>query len=64
MNRISGLLKDIAKDPGSYIMLFVFALIVVGALYVLATSSAANWRYLYCTASEAHAIECTAKGWW
>jgi hypothetical protein len=45
-------------------MLFVFALIVVGALYVLATSSAANWRYLYCTASEAHAIECTVKGWW
>jgi hypothetical protein len=21
-------------------------------------------RYMYCTANEAQAIECTAKGWW
>jgi hypothetical protein len=57
------LLADVIKDPGSYIMLLVFVLIVVGALYVIATSSAANWRHMYCTASEAQAIECTAKGW-
>jgi uncharacterized protein (DUF983 family) len=58
------LFKNIAKDPGSYLMLIVFALVVLGAVYVLLTSSAANWRHMYCTANEAQAIECTAKGWW
>ncbi len=64
MKKIKALLKDIARNPRSYIPLLVLVVIVAGAIYVLATSSAANWRYLYCTANEAHAIECTAKGWW
>jgi hypothetical protein len=58
------LFKDIAKDPGSYIALLAFALIVIGAIYILLTAGVENWRYMYCTANEAHAIECTAKGWW
>jgi uncharacterized protein (DUF983 family) len=64
MNKIIALLKDIAKDPGSYVMLIVFALVVLGAVYVLLTSSAESWRHMYCTANEAQALECTAKGWW
>lgn len=64
MNKISALLKDIAKDPGSYISLFVLIIIVVASIYVIATSNAATWRHMYCTANEARAIECTAKGWW
>jgi hypothetical protein len=64
MKKIIALLKDIVRDPGSYIALIVLVLLVVGAVYVIATSSAANWRYLYCQSSEAHAIECTVKGWW
>jgi hypothetical protein len=57
------LLKNIAKDPGTYITLIVFVLIVAGAIYILATTSAANWRLAYCQASPEHAIECTEKGW-
>ena len=64
MKKIKALLKDIAQNPRSYIPLLVLVIIVAGAIYILVTSSAANWRYLYCTANEAHAIECTAKGWW
>ena len=64
MKKIKAFLKDVVNDPSSYIPLLVLVIIVAGAIYVLATSSAANWRYLYCTANEAHAIECTAKGWW
>mgnify|MGYP003435763442 FL=1 len=63
MNKISELLKDIAKDPGAYIALFVLVVLVVGAVYVIGTSSAENWRHMYCTANEAQAIECAAKGW-
>lgn len=42
--------------------------IVVLAAAVLVCSLAnvhPKWlRHLYCTANEAQAIECTAKGWW
>ena len=62
--RLVALWKDIVRDPGSYIMLVVFALIVLASLYVIFTTSAATWRHQYCTASEAQAIECTVKGWW
>jgi hypothetical protein len=64
MQKIIEILYNIKKDPGAYISLIVLFIIVAGAVYVLATSSAANWRHMYCTANEAQAIECTAKGWW
>ncbi len=57
-------LKNFKEDPGAYLSLIIMAALIVGAIIVLLTSSAANWRYLYCQASPAHAIECTAKGWW
>lgn len=58
------LFRDMVKDPGSYVILAILVLIVAGALYVIATSGVDAWRYTYCQASEAHAIECTVKGWW
>jgi hypothetical protein len=64
MNKIKELLKDIAKDPGAYIALLVMVALVAGAVYVLLTSGAGNWRWLYCQSSVQHSIECTAKGWW
>lgn len=64
MNKIKELLKDVAKDPGSYLMLLALIVVVAASVYVLATSSMESWRHVYCTANEAQAIECTAKGWW
>jgi hypothetical protein len=64
MKKINEFLKDVAKDPGSYLMLLALIVIVAASVYVIATSSAEQWRHAYCTATEAQAIECTAKGWW
>lgn len=60
MNKIKYLLKDIVKDPGSYIALLIMAALVAGALYVLITATAANWQDLYC---QANPINCLRKGW-
>jgi len=57
-------MKNLFKSISAYITIIIFALIVVGAIYILFTSSAANWRLMYCQSSPEHAIECTAKGWW
>gem|GEM_PF-3136653 len=45
----------------------ILAIVVLAAAVLLCGLANAHpeWlRYLYCTANEAQAIECTAKGWW
>jgi hypothetical protein len=45
----------------------ILAIVVLAAAVLLCSLANAHpeWlRHLYCTANEAQAIECTAKGWW
>jgi hypothetical protein len=58
------ILKHIITHPRENIVTIIFILIVLASIYVLLTSSAAEWRHMYCIANEAQAIECTVKGWW
>jgi hypothetical protein len=57
-------IRQMIKHPRENAILWIALIILIVSIYVLATSSAANWRHMYCTANEAQAIECTAKGWW
>jgi hypothetical protein len=57
-------MKNKKKESNPYITLAIGAIILIIAIYALATSSVKSWRYQYCQNNPAHAIECTAKGWW
>ena len=48
----------------SNVMLAVIVLIAALVLCYLVNADPATLRHLYCTANEAQAIECSAKGWW
>jgi len=52
------------KHPKESAILWVGLIVLLAAIFILATSSMENWRHMYCTANEAQAIECTVKGWW
>ena len=65
MSKIKELLKDIVKDPGSYIALLVMVALVTGALYMIVVSNggifhSGMWRELYC---QNNPINCIRKGW-
>lgn len=64
MSSFLGVVKEVVQNPKENISVIVLVLIVLAAIYVIATSSVEQWRYMYCTANEAQAIECTVKGWW
>lgn len=65
MNKLKKLLKDIAKDPGAYIQLFIMLAFVAGAIYLIVTSNggifhSGMWRELYC---QNNPLNCIQKGW-
>jgi hypothetical protein len=53
-------LGNVKKDPKTYLTLAIAILIVVGAIFVLLSVSADNWREMYC---QANPINCIRKGW-
>lgn len=63
MNRL-GVFSEMVKHPREYAILWILLIVVLVSIYVILTAGADNWRHMYCTASEAQAIECAAKGWW
>jgi len=58
------ILKEMLKHPRENAVLWIGLIVLIVAIYVIANSTAAEWRHMYCTANEAQAIECTVKGWW
>ncbi len=58
------IILQMIKRPRENAILWIALIIVLVSIYIIATSNAATWRHMYCTASEAQAIECTVKGWW
>ena len=48
-----------------YVLMSTVIVLVAAILLCSLVNAHPEWlRYMYCTANEAQAIECTAKGWW
>ena len=58
------ILIEMIKHPRENAILWIALIVVIVAIAALLSSNAAAWRLMYCQNSAAHAIECTAKGWW
>jgi len=64
MNAIKEFFWFLFDGKRSNVILAVVVLVAVILLCNLANAHPEWLRYMYCTANEAQAIECTAKGWW
>lgn len=67
MAKIKYVLEDIRENPKlafwTLVGLIVLILMVGWALSVIFNASPAQWMHVYCTSSEARAIECAKNGW-
>ena len=64
MKTIKEFFRFMFDGKQSNVILAVIVLVAAIALCSLVNGHPEWLRYMYCTANEAQAIECTAKGWW
>ena len=65
LEKRQGLFKQ--RDNSGLIMFAVLVLAIIGLVMLLKLAdpqTLLTLRHMYCTANEANALECTAKGWW
>lgn len=65
MNRIGEeLFRFFFDGKKTNVYLAIIVLVAAAAVCYLVNTDPETLRHMYCTANEAQAIECTAKGWW